>query len=69
MNFLTTLLAHIGFALQNAKLLQQAKDSATRLQQAYDQQGQQLDQARQQVIYSPTNSLPSVNLSPGWLTN
>jgi signal transduction histidine kinase/ActR/RegA family two-component response regulator len=52
MNFLTTLLGHIGFALQNAKLLQQAKDSATRLQQAYDQQTQQLDQARQQVIRS-----------------
>ncbi|MBW2174131.1 MAG: response regulator, partial [Deltaproteobacteria bacterium] len=52
MNFLTTLLGHIGFALQNARLLQQAKDSATRLQQAYNQQGQQLDQARQQVIQS-----------------
>jgi signal transduction histidine kinase/ActR/RegA family two-component response regulator len=52
MNFLTTLLGHIGFALQNARLLQQAKDSATRLQQAYDQQTQQLDQARQQVIRS-----------------
>jgi signal transduction histidine kinase/CheY-like chemotaxis protein/Na+-transporting methylmalonyl-CoA/oxaloacetate decarboxylase gamma subunit len=52
MNFLTTLLGHIGFALHNARLLQQAKDSAIRLQQAYNQQSQQLDQARQQVIQS-----------------
>jgi signal transduction protein with GAF and PtsI domain len=52
MKFLTTLLGHIGFALENAKLLQEAKDSAQGLQEALAEQKQQLDEARQQVIRS-----------------
>lgn len=52
MKFLTTLLGHIGFALENAKLLQEAKESALRLQEALEQQTQRLDQARQQIIRS-----------------
>lgn len=50
MSFLNTLLGHIGFALENARLLQVAKESAVQLEQALSQQAQQLDQARQQVI-------------------
>ena len=52
LNFLTTLLSHIGFALENARLLQEAKESALKLEQALDQQTKRLDQARQQVIQS-----------------
>ena len=52
MKFLTTLLGHIGFALENAKLLQDAKDSALGLQEALEQQSQRLEQARQQIIRS-----------------
>ena len=52
MKFLTTLLGHIGFALENAKLLQEAKESALGLQEALEQQGQRLEQARQQIIRS-----------------
>ncbi|MBW1859548.1 MAG: GAF domain-containing protein [Deltaproteobacteria bacterium] len=50
MSFLNTLLGHIGFALENARLLQDAKQSAVTLEQALNQQTQRLDQARQQVI-------------------
>jgi signal transduction histidine kinase/ActR/RegA family two-component response regulator len=50
MSFLNTLLGHIGFALENARLLQEAKQSAVQLEQALNQQTQRLDQARQQVI-------------------
>ena len=50
MKFLTTLLGHVGFALENAKLLQKVKESALRLQQTLEQQSQQLDQARQLII-------------------
>jgi signal transduction histidine kinase/ActR/RegA family two-component response regulator len=52
MKFLTTLLGHIGFALENAKLLQEAKESSLRLQDALEQQSERLDQARQQIIRS-----------------
>jgi signal transduction histidine kinase/ActR/RegA family two-component response regulator len=52
MKFLTTLLGHIGFALENAKLLQEAKESAIRLKEALEQQSQRLDQAHQQIIRS-----------------
>jgi signal transduction histidine kinase/DNA-binding NarL/FixJ family response regulator len=52
MKFLTALLGHIGFALENAKLLQEAKESARRLQQAYEQQSERLDQAHQQIVRS-----------------
>jgi len=52
MKFLTTLLGHIGFALENAKLLQEAKESSIRLQDALEQQSERLDQARQQIIRS-----------------
>ena len=52
MKFLTTLLGHIGFALENAKLLQEAKESSVRLQDALEQQSERLDQARQQIIRS-----------------
>ena len=50
MNFLNTLLGHIGFALENARLLQEAKLSAVQLERALNQQTRRLDQARQQVI-------------------
>jgi len=52
MKFLTALLGHIGFALENAKLLQEAKESARRLQQAYEQQRERLDRAHQQIVRS-----------------
>jgi nitrate/nitrite-specific signal transduction histidine kinase len=52
MKFLTALLGHIGFALENAKLLEKVKESAIRLKEALEQQSQRLDQAHQQIIRS-----------------
>jgi signal transduction histidine kinase/ActR/RegA family two-component response regulator len=50
LKFLTTLLGHIGFALENARLLKEAKEAALKLQQVVNDQSQELDQARQQVL-------------------
>jgi nitrate/nitrite-specific signal transduction histidine kinase len=62
MKFLTTLLGHIGFALENAKLLQKAKESALRLQETLEQQSQRLDQTRQ--TDHPVPQAGSDKLSP-----
>jgi len=52
LKFLTTLLGHIGFALENAKLLKEAKESAGKLQQVVGEQSHQLDEAQQQALQS-----------------
>lgn len=52
LNFLHTLLGHIGFALENARLLKDAKEAANKLRQVIDQQKRQLTAAQQQTIQS-----------------
>jgi signal transduction histidine kinase/ActR/RegA family two-component response regulator len=52
MKFLSTLLGHIGFALENAKLLKEAKEAAEALQQVLAEQSVQLDEAQQQALQS-----------------
>ena len=51
-NFLTTLLGHIGFALENARLLQEAKESAIKLNEMVKEQNVQLEQAREEAAES-----------------
>ena len=50
LKFLTTLLTHIGFAVENARLLKEAKEAATKLQEVVEEQGLQLVQVQKQVI-------------------
>lgn len=52
LKFLTTLLGHVGFALENAKLLKDAKSAAEQLQQVVSKQSVQLDVAQKEVLYS-----------------
>jgi signal transduction histidine kinase/CheY-like chemotaxis protein len=51
-SFLTTLLGHIGFALENARLLQKAKGSAIKLNEMVKEQDVQLEQAREEAAQS-----------------
>jgi signal transduction histidine kinase/CheY-like chemotaxis protein len=51
-SFLTTLLGHIGFALENARLLQKAKGSAIKLNEMVKKQDVQLEQAREEAAQS-----------------
>jgi signal transduction histidine kinase/ActR/RegA family two-component response regulator len=50
--FLTSLLGHIGFALENAKLLKEAKEATEKLHQVVGEQSHQLDEAQQQALRS-----------------
>ena len=50
LKFLTSLLRHISFVVENARLLKEAKEAATKLQQAIQDKGQQLNLAKQQVM-------------------
>ena len=52
LKFLTTLLGHIGFALENARLLKEAKESAKTLGRIVGEQNLELDQARGEVLQS-----------------
>jgi len=52
LKFLTTLLSHIGFALENARLLKVAKEAAEKLQQVVSEQSLQLDEVQQQALQS-----------------
>ena len=52
LKFLTTLLGHIGFALENARLLKEAKEAAEKLQEVVNDQSLQLDEAQQQALQS-----------------
>ena len=50
--FLNTLLGHIGFALENAKLLKESKEAALTLQRVVKEQNNQLQAVRLQVSQS-----------------
>lgn len=52
LKFLRTLLSHIGFALENARLLKEAKEAATKLEQVVNQQGLQLNEVQQELLES-----------------
>ena len=52
MKFLTTLLSHISFAVENARLLEEARQAAIELQKVVQEKSLQLDQAQQQVLQS-----------------
>jgi signal transduction histidine kinase len=52
MTFLTSLLGHIGFALENARLIEEAKDAARKLEQVVSDQSVQLNQIQKQVAKS-----------------
>jgi signal transduction histidine kinase/ActR/RegA family two-component response regulator len=52
LKFLTTLLSHISFAVENARLLEEARQAAIELQQVVQEKSLQLDQAQQQVLQS-----------------
>ncbi|MBN1276563.1 MAG: response regulator [Deltaproteobacteria bacterium] len=49
LKFLTTLINHIAFALENARLLSEAKENARDLGEILREKGQELDYARQQA--------------------
>ncbi|HEN20750.1 MAG TPA: response regulator, partial [Desulfobacteraceae bacterium] len=49
LKFLTTLINHIAFALENARLLAEAKENAKGLGEILREKGQELDYARQQA--------------------
>jgi signal transduction histidine kinase/CheY-like chemotaxis protein len=50
LKFLNTLLSHISFAVENARLLKEAKESAISLQELVQEKTLQLDKAQQQVL-------------------
>ncbi|MBI3076593.1 MAG: GAF domain-containing protein [Deltaproteobacteria bacterium] len=52
LKFLTTLLNHIGFAVENARLLKEAREAARKLQKAVHQKTSELTQAQQQILQS-----------------
>ena len=52
MTFLTSLLGHIGFALENARLIEEAKDAAKQLEQVVSDQSVQLNLVQKQVAKS-----------------
>ncbi len=52
LKFLRTLLGHIGFALENARLLKEAKEAASILQQVVNEQGLQLNEVQQELLES-----------------
>jgi len=52
LKFLNTMLGHIGFALENARLLKEAKEAANKLRQVVNQQSHQLNEAQQRILQS-----------------
>jgi signal transduction histidine kinase len=56
--FLSTLLGHIGFAVENARLLKEAKEAALKLRQVVHEKSSQLELAQQQLRQSGKFSAP-----------
>ncbi len=52
LKFLNTLLTYMGFALENARLIHDAKEAASKLQHVADRQNLQLSQVQRQVLQS-----------------
>jgi len=52
LKFLNTLLGHIGFALENARLLKESKEATKELQQVLAEKSVQLDEAQQRASQS-----------------
>jgi len=49
LTFLTSLLGHVSFALENARLIEEAKEAARKLKEVVNNQSLQLDKVRKQV--------------------
>jgi two-component system NtrC family sensor kinase len=58
LKFLSTLLGHIGFAVENARLLKEAKEAALKLRQVVHEKSTQLELAQQQLRQSGKFSAP-----------
>jgi len=58
LKFLSTLLGHIGFAVENARLLKEAKEAALTLRQVVHEKSSQLELAQQQLRQSGKFSAP-----------
>lgn len=58
LKFLSTLLGHIGFAVENARLLKEAKEAALKLRQVVHEKSSQLELAQQQLRQSGKFSAP-----------
>jgi signal transduction histidine kinase/ActR/RegA family two-component response regulator len=52
MSFLTSLIGHISFALDNARLIEEAKEAANRLEEVVEHQSLELHQVRDQAAQS-----------------
>ncbi|MDY6838078.1 MAG: GAF domain-containing protein [Thermodesulfobacteriota bacterium] len=49
LTFLTSLLGHVGFAVENARLIEEAKEAARKLREVVNNQSLKLDKVRRQV--------------------
>ncbi|MGE3538265.1 MAG: ATP-binding protein [Candidatus Tectimicrobiota bacterium] len=58
LKFLSTLLGHIGFAVENARLLKEAKEAAVQLRQVVHEKSSQLDLAQHQLRQSGKFAAP-----------
>ncbi len=58
LKFLSTLLGHIGFAVENARLLKEAKEAALKLRQVVHEKSSQLELAQHQLRQSGKFSAP-----------
>ncbi|MBM3227050.1 MAG: GAF domain-containing protein [Candidatus Tectomicrobia bacterium] len=58
MKFLSTLLGHIGFAVENARLLKEAKEAALRLRQVVHEKNSQLELAQHHLQQSSKLAAP-----------
>jgi two-component system NtrC family sensor kinase len=58
LKFLSTLLGHIGFAVENARLLKEAKEAALKLRQVVHEKSSQLELAQQRLRQSGKFSAP-----------
>lgn len=58
LKFLSTLLGHIGFAVENARLLKEAKEAALKLRHVVHEKSSQLDLAQHQLRQSGKFSAP-----------
>ncbi len=52
LRFLKTLLSYVSFAVENARLLKEAREAAVKLRQVVHNKSMQLDQAQQQLLQS-----------------
>jgi signal transduction histidine kinase/ActR/RegA family two-component response regulator len=52
LTFLTSLLGHVGFALENARLIEEAKEATSKLKEVVSNQNLQLEKVREQVVES-----------------